>query len=218
MCELVNKHFYVDDALVSLTDAKSAVELVKKTQAVLKENGNIRLHKIRSNSSEVLASFPPEDLSEDVLNMDFSDQVRCLGLLWDIEHDAFTYQLSVNVRPFTRRGILSTINSIYDPLGFIAPVILGGRMVLMKAMNSKVEWDDPLPDDLPAEWERWRISLSTLESLRIPRMFVDIKFVTRSELHTFCDASKDAIGAVTYVKLYIVHEKSDYGFVMASPN
>lgn len=75
VCELVNKQFYVDDTLVSVPDAKSAVELIKKTQAVLKENGNIRPHKIRSNSSEVLASFPPEDLSEDVLNMDFSYQV-----------------------------------------------------------------------------------------------------------------------------------------------
>lgn len=46
VCELVNKQFYVDDALMSLPDAKSAFELVKKTQAVLKENGNIRLHKI----------------------------------------------------------------------------------------------------------------------------------------------------------------------------
>lgn len=183
MCELVNKQFYVDDALVSLPDAKSAVELVKKTQAVLKENGNIRLHKTRSNSSEDLASYPPEDLSEDVLNMDFSDQVRCLGRLWDIEHDAFVYHLSDDVRPFTRRGILSTINSIYDPLGFIAPVILGGRMVLKKVINSKVDWDDPLSDDLHAEWEKWRTSLSSLESLRIPRMFVDIQYVTRSELH-----------------------------------
>ena len=37
VCELVNKQFYVDDALESLPDAKSAVELVKKTQVVLKE-------------------------------------------------------------------------------------------------------------------------------------------------------------------------------------
>lgn len=43
-------------------------------------------------------------------------------------------------------------------------------------------------------------------------MSVDIKYVTRSELHTFCDASKDAIGAVTYV--YNIHGQSDYGFVM----
>lgn len=53
VCELVNKQFYVDDALVSLPDAKSAVELIKITQAVLKEKEKIRLHKIRSNSSEV---------------------------------------------------------------------------------------------------------------------------------------------------------------------
>lgn len=87
-------------------------------------------------------------------------------------------------------------------------------MVLKKTMNSKVDWDDPLPEDLHAEWEKWRTSLSSLESLRIPRMFVDIQYVTRSELHTFCDASKDAIGAVTYVKLYNVHGHSSYGFVM----
>lgn len=37
VCELVNKQFYVDDALVSLPDAKSAVELKKKIQAVLKK-------------------------------------------------------------------------------------------------------------------------------------------------------------------------------------
>lgn len=47
-----------------------------------------------------------------------------------------------------------------------------------------------------------------MESLRIPRKFVDIQNVTRNELHTFRDASKDAIGAVTYVKLL------KYGFVM----
>ncbi|XP_062619955.1 uncharacterized protein LOC134281515 [Saccostrea cucullata] len=214
VCELVNKHFYVDDALVSLPDAESAIEIMKKTQDVLKQNGNIRLHKIRSNSSEVLKSFPTEDLSEDVLNMDFGDPVRSLGLLWDIKQDAFTYQLLEDVKPFTRRGILSTVNSIYDPLGFIAPVILGGRLVLKKAMNSTVDWDEPLPDSLHTEWENWRMSLSHLESLKIPRIYANIQHACRRELHTFCDASKEAIGVATYVKLYNRHGESDHGFVM----
>ncbi|XP_062594609.1 uncharacterized protein LOC134256031 [Saccostrea cucullata] len=214
VCELVNKHFYVDDALVSLPDAESAIEIMKKTQDVLKQNGNIRLHKIRSNSSEVLKSFPTEDLSEDVLSMDFSDPVRSLGLLWDIKQDAFTYQLFDDVKPFTRRGILSTVNSIYDPLGFIAPVILGGRLVLKKAMSSTVDWDEPLPDNLHTEWEKWRMSLSHLESLKIPRMYANIQHACQRELHTFCDASKEAIGVATYVKLYDKHGESDHGFVM----
>lgn len=97
-------------------------------------------------------------------------------------------------------------------------MILEGRVVLKNAMNSKVDWGDPLPDDLHAEWEKWRTSLSSLESLRIPRIFVDIQNVTRSELHTFCDASKDAIGAVTYVKLYNEHGQSNYSSWWASPN
>lgn len=53
-----------------------------------------------------------------------------------------------------------------------------------------------------------------MESLTIPRMFVDIQYATRGELHTFCDASEDAIGAVTYIKLYNVHGQSSYGFVI----
>ena len=171
VCELVNRNFYVDDVLVSLPDAKTAVTLLKKTQNVLKQIGNIRLHKIRSNSSEVLSSFPCEDLSEDALCVDFTDPVRSLGLLWDIKHDAFTFQLCIEEKPFTRRGVLSTINSIYDPLGFIAPVVLGGRLVLRKAMSSHVEWDEPLPRDLYVEWEGWRKSLSILQSLRVPRVY-----------------------------------------------
>lgn len=110
-----------------------------------------------------------------------------------------------DIRPFTRRGILSIINSIYGPLGFIALVILGDRMVLKKAMNSKVDWDDRIPDDLHADWEKWRTSLSSMKSLRIPKMFVDIQYITRSELHTFFDASKDVTGTVTCVKLYNIH-------------
>ena len=214
VCELVNRNFYVDDVLVSLPDAKSAVTLLKKTQNVLKQNGNIRLHKIRSNSSEVLSSFPCEDLSEDALCVDFTDPVRSLGLLWDIKHDAFTFQLCIEEKPFTRRGVLSTINSIYDPLGFIAPVVLGGRLVLRKAMSSHVEWDEPLPRDLYVEWEGWRKSLSILQSLRVPRVYSKLQHVTRRELHTFCDASKEAIGVATYVKLYTADGQTDHGFVM----
>ena len=59
-------------------------------------------------------------------------------------------------KPFTRRGVLSTINSIYDPLGLAVPVLLEGRLLLQKLIiigksknNEKpLGWDDPLPDAL----------------------------------------------------------------------
>lgn len=59
-------------------------------------------------------------------------------------------------KPFTRRGVLSTVNSIYDPLGLAVPVLLEGRLLLQKLIiigksknNEKLlGWDDPLPDAL----------------------------------------------------------------------
>lgn len=101
------------------------------------------------------------------------------------------------------------------PLGFITPVVIGGRLVIRKAMNSHVEWDEALLQDFYVEWEGWRESLSILPSLRIPRVYSGLRHVMRKELHTFCDASKKAIWVVTYVKLYTVDGQTNHGFVMA---
>ena len=81
-------------------------------------------------------------------------------------------------------------------------------------MSSQVEWDEPLPRDLYVEWEGWRKCLSILQSLRVPRVYSGLQNVTRRELHTFCDASKEDIGVVTYVKLYTADGQTDHGFVM----
>ncbi|CAB3987192.1 Hypothetical predicted protein [Paramuricea clavata] len=51
---------------------------------------------------------------------------RSLGVYWDLENDAFTYQVSLPKKPFTHRGVLSVINSVYDPFGVAAPAMLQG--------------------------------------------------------------------------------------------
>ena len=54
------------------------------------------------------------------------------------------------------------------------------------------------------QWEHWVTSLKDLEKLRIPRMYSDISYrnATNREIHTFSDASKEAIGVVAYIKFY----------------
>ncbi|XP_038845403.1 uncharacterized protein LOC120044802 [Salvelinus namaycush] len=49
---------------------------------------------------------------------------RSLGLNWDLRTDTFTFKVAKDEKPFTRRGVLSTLNSLYDPLGFVAPVTI----------------------------------------------------------------------------------------------
>jgi hypothetical protein len=54
----------------------------------------------------------------------------CLGLRWNLDTDSSEVNLQLDNKPFTRRGILSIINSIYDPLGFIAPAVITGKILL----------------------------------------------------------------------------------------
>jgi hypothetical protein len=131
--QFVNRNFYVDDGITSVSTPKEAVSLLSRTQKAL-STANIRLHKISSNCQEVLNAFPPDDLAHDLKDLELgSDELpiqRSLGLCWDLQLDSFTFKVSQNSKAYTRRGVLSTINSLYDPLGFLSPVTIRGRILL----------------------------------------------------------------------------------------
>lgn len=52
---------------------------------------------------------------------------------------------SLKEQPFTRRGVLSTIASVFE---FVAPFILVGKKILQQLCHDKISWDDLLPSDL----------------------------------------------------------------------
>lgn len=205
----VNDNFYVDDGITSCETTEQAVKLIKQTQRALYEGGRLRLHKIASNDKAVLEQFDTNDLASNLKNLDIgSDELpmqRSLGLSWDTSADTIKFQLSSEPRPYTRRGVLSMINSVFDPIGFAAPVVIQGKLLLREMLSSSksVDWDDPLPESLMARWNKWVTSLTDLGTLEIPRMYCAISFNTalRREIFIFSDASKDAIGAVAYLKL-----------------
>ena len=58
--EFVHNDFYVDDELTSRSTLEEVVELVRNTQAMVAA-ANIRLHKIVSNSVEVITALPKQD-------------------------------------------------------------------------------------------------------------------------------------------------------------
>ena len=106
-------------------------------------------------------------------------------------------------RPLTRRGILSTLSSVYDPLGLISPVVLVGKQILQQLCADQLSWDDPLPESLESRWERWRTGVQGLGSLQIKMCFKPEGFgsVVSTELHHFSDASHCGYGQCSYLKL-----------------
>ena len=123
----IDRHFYVDDGLKSFSSVGEAVDVLEKIQDMLAQS-NLRLHEIASNSSDVMKAFPREDLAKGLQNLDLGQDLpqaqRSLGLQWHLAADTFTFQVTARDNPFTRRGVLFTINSLFDPLGFAVPVSL----------------------------------------------------------------------------------------------
>ncbi len=122
--------FYVDNGLMSVDTPQRAVSLIKQRKGLC-ARGGLRLHKFVSNSKDVISAIPPEDHSSPLKNLNLGhDRLpieRALGVQWCLETDTFQLRITVQDTPLTRRSILSTVSSVYDPLGFISPVLLVGN-------------------------------------------------------------------------------------------
>lgn len=84
----------MDDALKSLPSVEQAVDLLLRTQEMLRAS-NLGLHKIASNKPEVMDAFLMEYRAKDLQDLDlFSDNLsdqQSLGLKWNIMSDQFTF-------------------------------------------------------------------------------------------------------------------------------
>ena len=129
----VQEDFYVDDLLKAVETPGKAISLAHELMALL-EKGGFRLTKWASNSREVLASIPEDKRARPTVNLDLDELPieRALGVLWNVEKDVFQFEVFKPDKPATKRGILSAISSLYDPMGFVCPVVLEAKKIMQR--------------------------------------------------------------------------------------
>ena len=205
--------------LKSVPTTASVVELVKNVKAMCHQGG-FNLHKFLSNSKEVIKSIPESDRTEGVkeidLDLDKLPLERTLGVQWCVESDSFEFNIVLQDKPCTRRGILSTLSSVYDLIGFLAPLMLQGKAILQELCGLNLDWDEPVPEEAKKKWERWRMELMKLQGIKTPQCYKPSHFsqVIRAELHHFSDASVQAYGQYSYLCLEDEAHNVHCAFVM----
>ena len=204
--ETVKRNFYVDDCLKSLPTEEEAVHVVKALTDIC-QRGGFTLTKWISNSRAVLQTVAEEHRAEDLreLNLDRDELPveRALGLQWCVEMDSFKFKMVVKEQPHTRQGMLSIISSVYDPLGFLAPITLPAKILLQELCRRRCGWDDNIPEDIEHQWTRWLNELERMTSFNIQRCIKPRDFgqPTLAQLHHFSDASENGFGTVTYLRM-----------------
>ena len=95
---------------------------------------------------------------------------------------------------YTKHKVLSLVSSIYDPLGWVSPLTVCGKMFMQTLWKEKMGWDQKLnPDQI-------KVIYDILVDLRRVTEFIFPRHVLyeHTELHVFTDASSKAYGAAVY--------------------
>lgn len=202
--KLLEEGFYVDDLLTGAADEEGARKIYTESKAVFK-TASMNLHKWASNSEDMRQLFEKND-SLGPKNLGYvSGILKVLGLSWDPITDRLTFvvsDLAANAQEKdTKRFLLKTTASLYDPLGWIAPFIVRAKIMFQRLWKLNLEWDDVIPEDIKVEWTRWCSELSELHKIQVPRFYGGNVNEETSEirLHIFADASPLAYGAVAYI-------------------
>ena len=127
---------------------------------------------------------------------------RALGVNWNIVTDEFGFKVTVKEKPLTRRGIVSIISSVYDPLGFTAPFLLPAKILMQDLSRSNLAWDDPLESKHATRWNVWLNELPKIQQISVKGCVKppNPERIVSTQLHNFADASQSGYGAVSYLR------------------
>ncbi|XP_037921404.1 uncharacterized protein LOC119658211 [Hermetia illucens] len=167
--------------------------------------GGFDLRKWNSNLEEVSEAIPEHHRgSAHPLSFNKEDRVKALGLEWHPQRDMFMFNIhakTLSTGGPTKRTVASTIASLFDPLGWLQPIMTyEGQVFMQKLWLQKLEWDDKLPPELVYEWQTYLAEMTNLRVIEVPR-WIGTTSKDRIELHGFCDASRTAIAAVIYSRI-----------------
>lgn len=207
--EALLRQTYVDDICVGADTEEEAMALQAQLISTLSRSG-MELKKWSSNLQAILDAVP--SASRSVLPTPFEtndgSHTKVLGLQWIPTEDQFCCAFRDGTVPiYTKRGMLSLIARIFDPLGLFAPAIFRAKHIMQRTWASKLHWDDPLPSEIQADWSSFVSDLPSLTSFRVPR-YINTRTKSKCYLLGFCDASQYGYAAVVYIRILSAYRDS----------
>ncbi|GFT58775.1 integrase catalytic domain-containing protein [Trichonephila clavipes] len=191
----------MDDIVSRAPDLETAQQFQSQLKDALQSCG-MNLHKWSSNSPELLNSSLSSDIKHS-FSTDIDLSVKTLGISWKPFEDCFMFKVSVSAKHiYTKREVLSVIAKLYDPLGFLGPVIVKAKVFLQQLWQCKLDWDDVLHNSIANKWREFVTTLQCIKKVKINR-FIMADNNVRIVLQGFEDASEAAYGAVVYLQCFL---------------
>ena len=132
LADLLVKGAYVDNFITPIFNSKEIANTARKIREIFWEGG-FNCRQFTSNCRKEVEKLP-EDWRED------KEEVSLLGVPWKVEEDMYVLRFPVHEGKFTKRTLLSTLASMFDPNGFCAPVLLPAKHVQASLWKEGTDW------------------------------------------------------------------------------
>ena len=128
-----------------------------------------------------------------------------LGVCWYTEQDTLKFQSHLDYRPDTRRGVLASVATVFEPLILLSAFTLVARIKLLYICRKVKGLDDGLGTDEKTRWHTWKRAFIDKDSLWVPRqiLFPSDSGEVLAQLHLFGDASEVGYDVAAYVSCEI---------------
>ncbi|XP_065354646.1 uncharacterized protein LOC135949114 [Calliphora vicina] len=192
---------YVDNVLAGAHTLSLALKYRDELIAVL-ESAGFSLRKWTANNDHLLKGISSDHLLDgEFLKLSDSSTTKTLGLRWNAGSDYFYFRLKnhPDKNLITKRSVLSAIAKLFDPAGWLAPVIVTAKIIMQQIWKDGTNWDEDLQPATLLRWHNFLDDYVHIEHIKIPR-FVDFDPSFSIELHGFCDASEKAYAATLYLR------------------
>jgi hypothetical protein len=214
---ILNNCTYVDDACFSHSDLNVIIE-ARLQLCELLAKGSFHTHKWASNDHRVLEGIPNDKQHFDSLDFQKDLYLKTLGLKLNMQDDCFVFSCP---EPFdkqspTKKDILSHISKFYDPLGFIAPIIMKAKAFMQKVYSEKIGWNEVPSPQLREEWFSFANKLTQMKPLTINRYLQIPSNATALQLIGFADAcSTTGYGCCVYLRVVDEHGNASLSLLCA---
>ncbi|XP_036346141.1 uncharacterized protein LOC118755409, partial [Rhagoletis pomonella] len=221
--QAITERHYVDDYVDCFQSEAEAIQVVNDVIKIHAKAG-FEIKKIISNSELINRRFG--NFQNTAVDISVDKLERILGMQWMSITDNFVFDLKFHrvakeiidlKRKPTKREVLSTIMSVFDPYGLLANFTIGAKILMQSLWRFKLDWSDVIPDDLNGKWAAWIGQLKKVKDFSIPRCYFKDFINLRVELHIFCDASEVAMAMVAYWRL-VTDEGVRLAFVAGKAN
>lgn len=97
--------------------------------------------------------------------------IKTLGIMQKSQDGILIFKydsFSPNNDRQTKRSFLKKLANLFDPLGFLLPFVVQGKILLQVWLNGS-DWYEPLPRHLNNEITEWWKVQAKLSTMQIPR-------------------------------------------------